>query len=43
VLLGLLSTRVDLVDLELILEERDRPALQSSHRRPGPSVPRKAR
>ena len=35
VLLGLLSTRLDLVDLEPVVEGRDRPALQSSHRRPG--------
>jgi hypothetical protein len=39
VLLGLLSTRLDLTDLELAPNRRDRPALQSSHR----SAPRKAR
>jgi len=43
VLLGLLSTRLDLTDLEPIVEGRDRPALQSSHRRPLAPAPRKAR
>ena len=41
VMLGLLSTKLDLADLELTGEAR--PALQSSHRRPLPSAPRKAR
>lgn len=43
VLLGLLSTRLDLADLEPVVEGRERPALQSSHRRPAPPPPRKAR
>ena len=43
VLLGLLSTRLDVVDLELVVEGRERPALHSSHRRPAPSSPRKTR
>jgi hypothetical protein len=34
VLLGLLSTRLDLAELELVVEGRERPAIQSSHRRP---------
>ena len=40
VLLGLLSTRLELHDLELAVEIRERPAMQSSHRAP---LPRKAR
>jgi sRNA-binding protein len=40
VLLGLLSTRLELHDLELAVETRERPAMQSSHRAP---LPRKAR
>ena len=43
VLLGLLSTRLDLGDLQPVLEGRDRPSLQSSHRRPVAPVPRRAR
>lgn len=43
VLLGLLSTRLDLGELELSLEGRERPALHSSHRKPLPPAPRKAR
>jgi hypothetical protein len=43
VLLGLLSTRLDVVDLELVVEGRERPALHSSHRRPAPPSPRKTR
>ncbi|MFO0755996.1 MAG: hypothetical protein U0359_05875 [Byssovorax sp.] len=43
VLLGLLSTRVDLGELEPSLEGRERPALQSSHRKPLAPPPRKAR
>jgi hypothetical protein len=43
VLLGLLSTRLDLGELELSLEGRERPALQSSHRKPIAPPPRKAR
>jgi hypothetical protein len=43
VLLGLLSTRLDVADLEPIAEGRERPALQSSHRRPQAPAPRKAR
>jgi len=35
VLLGLLSTRLDVADLELVIEGRaERPAIQSSHRKP---------
>src|SRR5262249_43582914 len=34
VLLGLLSTRLETADLEPLVEGRERPALQSSHRRP---------
>jgi len=34
VLLGLLSTRLDVADLEPVIEGRERPSLQSSHRRP---------
>lgn len=44
VLLGLLSTRLDLSDLEPVIEGRaERPALQSSHRKPLAPAPRKAR
>jgi hypothetical protein len=43
VLLGLLSTRLDVTALEPAVEGRERPALQSSHRRPQPPAPRKAR
>jgi len=43
VLLGLLSTRLELHDLELAVEPRERPAMQSSHRRPVAPMPRKAR
>jgi hypothetical protein len=43
VLLGLLSTRLELHDLELAVETRERPAMQSSHRRPLAPLPRKAR
>lgn len=43
VLLGLLSTRLDLADLEPVPEGRDRPAIHSSHRRPLPAAPRKTR
>jgi hypothetical protein len=43
VLLGLLSTRLEVADLEPVAEGRERPALQSSHRRPLPPAPRKAR
>jgi hypothetical protein len=43
VLLGLLSTRLELTELEPSLEGRERPALQTSHRRPLPPAPRKAR
>lgn len=43
VLLGLLSTRLELHDLELAVEPRERPAMQSSHRRPIAPLPRKAR
>jgi sRNA-binding protein len=43
VLLGLLSTRLELHDLELAVESRERPAMQSSHRRPLAPLPRKAR
>ncbi|MCU0690553.1 MAG: KOW motif-containing protein [Polyangiaceae bacterium] len=35
VLLGLLATRLALDELESVVEAKDRPALQSSHRRPG--------
>ncbi len=40
VMLGLLSTRIDLGDLVLVPDTRERPSLQSSHRKP---VPPKAR
>lgn len=43
VLLGLLSTRLDVANLEPVVEGKDRPALQSSHRRPLAPAPRKAR
>jgi hypothetical protein len=44
VLLGLLSTRVEIASLEPVIEGREgRPAIQSSHRRPIASAPRKAR
>ncbi len=44
VLLGLLSTRLDLTDLEPVVEGRgERPAIQSSHRRLHAAPPRKAR
>ncbi|MDC3954968.1 hypothetical protein [Polyangium jinanense] len=43
VLLGLLSTRIDVTDLALVPEGRERPAIQSSHRRPTAPMPRKAR
>ena len=43
VLLGLLSTRLEITELEPVLEGRERPALQSSHRRPLAAAPRKAR
>ncbi len=43
VLLGLLSTRLELHDLELAVEPRERPAMQSSHRRPLAPMPRKVR
>ena len=43
VLLGLLSTRLELHELELAVENRERPAMQSSHRRPLAPAPRKAR
>ncbi len=43
VLLGLLATRLEVADLEPVVEGRDRPALQSSHRKPLAPLPRKAR
>ncbi|WP_437609552.1 hypothetical protein WMF20_00100 [Sorangium sp. So ce834] len=43
VLLGLLATRLELDDLELVVEGRDRPALSTSHRKPLAPTPRKAR
>ncbi|MDI3282720.1 hypothetical protein [Polyangium sp. 15x6] len=43
VLLGLLSTRIEVTDLALVPEGRERPAIQSSHRRPSAPMPRKAR
>ena len=43
VLLGLLSTRLELHDLELAVENRERPAMPSSHRRSLAPAPRKAR
>jgi hypothetical protein len=42
ILLGLLSTRVALDDLSALSESKDRPPLQSSHRRPMPA-PRPAK
>jgi hypothetical protein len=43
VLLGLLATRLEVTGLEPIVEGRERPPLQSSHRRPLTPAPRKAR
>ncbi|WP_437599936.1 transcription termination/antitermination protein NusG [Sorangium sp. So ce590] len=43
VLLGLLSTRLDLDELDLVADARDRPALSTSHRKPLAPTPRKAR
>jgi hypothetical protein len=43
VLLGLLSTRLELTDLEPAVEQRERPALSTSHRKPHAAAPRKAR
>ncbi|WP_437622795.1 hypothetical protein [Sorangium sp. So ce1151] len=43
VLLGLLSTRLEIDDLELVIEGRERPALSTSHRKPLAPTPRKAR
>ncbi|WP_437958194.1 hypothetical protein WME76_00100 [Sorangium sp. So ce119] len=43
VLLGLLSTRLEIDDLELVVEGRERPALSTSHRKPLAPTPRKAR
>lgn len=43
VLLGLLSTRLDLGDLEPVVEGRERPSLSTSHRRPHALASRKAR
>lgn len=43
VLLGLLSTRLELEDLELVIDGRERPALSTSHRKPLAPTPRKAR
>lgn len=43
VLLGLLATRLDLDDLELVLDGRERPSLPSSHRKPLAPTPRKTR
>ena len=44
VMLGLLSTRLLLSDLEAVIEGRvERPSLQSSHRKPLAPAPRKAR
>lgn len=34
VMLGLLSTRIDTTDLEVVTDNRERPALHSSHRKP---------
>lgn len=34
VMLGLLSTRIDTADLEVVTDTRERPALHSSHRKP---------
>jgi len=41
--LGLLSTRLEVAELEPVVEGRERPALQSSHRRPLAPAPRKVR
>jgi hypothetical protein len=43
VMLGLLSSRFELGELEAVADTRERPSLQSSHRRPAAPVPRKAR
>ncbi|HSN99413.1 MAG TPA: KOW motif-containing protein, partial [Candidatus Nanopelagicales bacterium] len=43
VLLGLLSTRLELSELEPASEPRERPALGTSHRKPQASAQRKAR
>jgi hypothetical protein len=43
VMLGLLSSRFTLGELEPVVEGRDRKTFQSSHRRPIPPAPRKAR
>lgn len=43
VLLGLLSTRLELSQLEPALDDQKRPALQSSHRKPAPIPARKSR
>jgi transcription antitermination factor NusG len=43
VLLGLLSTRIEVANLEMVVEGRERPALQSSHRKPAAPAPRKTR
>jgi hypothetical protein len=43
VLLGLLSTRLELTELEAVADGRERPALHVSHRRPSPPPSRKAR
>jgi transcription antitermination factor NusG len=41
VMLGLLSTRIDKADLVVVVPEtRDRPAIQSSHRKPATSKAR---
>jgi hypothetical protein len=42
VLLGLLSARIEVAHLETVVE-RERPALQSSHRKPAAPAPRKTR
>jgi hypothetical protein len=41
--LGLLSTRLEIADLEPVVESRERPAIQSSHRKPLAPAPRKTR
>jgi hypothetical protein len=43
VLLGLLSTRLELDELDLVVEGRDRPAFSSSHRKPLTPPTRKTR
>jgi hypothetical protein len=43
VLLGLLSARIEVAHLETVMEGRERPALQSSHRKPAAPAPRKTR